>query len=222
MQELRVKLQASPLLARALPFVVFLVLTSAQGWFGEAGRYWIYAGKTLVGAWLVWLVRPYVAELKWNVSWEAIVAGVAVFALWVGLEPYYPKLGTPGKPWNPHLAFGTGSALAWFFVVVRIVGSSVVVPPIEEVFYRSFIYRYLVRQEFMTVPLGAFSWMPFLVTSAVFGLAHFEWVPGILCGMIYQGLVCGKKRLGDAMTAHAITNLLLGLWVAGRGAWQFW
>lgn len=222
MQELRVKLQASPLLARALPFVVFLVLTSAQGWFGEAGRYWIYAGKTLVGVWLVWLVRPYVAELKWAFSWEAIVAGIAVFALWVGLDAHYPKLSSPGKPWNPSAEFGAGSAFAWFFVGVRIVGSSLVVPPIEELFYRSFIYRYLVRQEFMTVPLGAFGWMPFLVTSVVFGLAHFEWVPGILCGLIYQGLVCWKKRLGDAMTAHAITNLLLGLWVAGRGAWQFW
>jgi hypothetical protein len=24
------------------------------------------------------------------------------------------------------------------------------------------------------------------------------------------------------MTAHAITNLLLGVWVVAKGAWQFW
>ena len=45
---------------------------------------------------------------------------------------------------------------------------------------------------------------------------------GILCGFAFQGLVCWKKRLGDAMTAHAITNGLLGLWVVWRGAWHFW
>ena len=52
--------------------------------------------------------------------------------------------------------------------------------------------------------------------------AHREWLAGILCGFAYQGLVCWKKRLGDAMTAHAITNFLLALWVVGRGAWKFW
>jgi hypothetical protein len=75
---------------------------------------------------------------------------------------------------------------------------------------------------FLSVPLGKFGREPFLITGVVFGLAHFEWLPGILCGFAYQGLVCRKKRLGDAMTAHAITNFLLGLWVVGRGAWLFW
>ena len=105
---------------------------------------------------------------------------------------------------------------------MRILGSTFVVPPIEEVFYRSFLYRYLVKNDFLSIPLGAFAWTPFLVTSAVFGFAHFQWLAGILCGLAYQGLVCWKRRLGDAMTAHAVTNFLLGLWVVYRGAWQFW
>jgi CAAX prenyl protease-like protein len=61
-----------------------------------------------------------------------------------------------------------------------------------------------------------------LVTAAVFGLSHYQWLAGILCGMAYQGLVLRKNRLGDAMTAHAITNFLLSIWVVWRGAWQFW
>jgi len=31
-----------------------------------------------------------------------------------------------------------------------------------------------------------------------------------------------ENRLGDAMTAHAITNFLLGVWVVWRHAWNFW
>jgi membrane protease YdiL (CAAX protease family) len=53
-------------------------------------------------------------------------------------------------------------------------------------------------------------------------LAHNEWRAGIFCGAAFQWLVLRKGRLGDAMTAHAITNFLLGVWIVGRGAWQFW
>jgi CAAX prenyl protease-like protein len=64
--------------------------------------------------------------------------------------------------------------------------------------------------------------MSFLVTSLIFGLSHREWLAGILCGFSYQWLVIRKGHLGDAVTAHAISNLLLGLWVVYQGAWKFW
>ena len=96
------------------------------------------------------------------------------------------------------------------------------VPPLEEIFYRSFLYRYIAKPDFQSVPLGQFSWTPFLATSVVFGLAHQEWLAGILCGFAYQSLVCRKKRLGDAISAHAVTNFLLGVWIVWKGAWHFW
>lgn len=213
----------SAMAARVLPFVIFVLLTSGQGMFGEASRYWIYAAKTAAGAWLIWLMRPYVAEMKWAISWEAVVVGVAVFGVWVGLDEAYPQPASTDKPWNPHAQFGVGSALAWLVIGIRIAGSSLVVPPLEEVFYRSFLYRYVTRQDFMSVPVGYFRWVPFLVTSVIFALAHADrWLAGLLCGLAYQALVSWKHRLGDAMTAHAITNLLLGIYVVYRGAWQFW
>lgn len=216
------KFAESPVWARFLPFFIFVALTAAQGWLGEAGRYWIYLGKTLVGAWLIWLMRPYVAEMKWAFSWEAVVVGAGVCVIWVGLDSFYPKMGDSGDPWNPFVQFGEGALLGWFFVGVRIAGSSLVVPPLEEVFYRSFVYRIIAKADWVKVPLGAFSWTPFIVTSVIFGLVHHQWLAGILCGFAYQGLVCWKKRLGDAMTAHAITNLLLGIWVVWQADWKFW
>jgi CAAX prenyl protease-like protein len=108
------------------------------------------------------------------------------------------------------------------FIGVRLLGSTFIVPPLEEVFYRSFLYRYVMQPDFQGIALGAFRASSFVVTAVIFGFSHFEWLAGVLCGLAYQGLVCWKKRLGDAMTAHAITNLLLGLWVMWRGAWNFW
>ena len=222
MQLLNRFLGTSPLVVRVAPFVVFLVLTSCQGRFGAASAYWFYLAKTLVAVWLIWEMRPLVLEMRWAVSWEAVVVGIGVFVMWVGLDPFYPKFLTSGVVWNPHVQFGQNSALAWWMIGTRILGSTLVVPPLEEVFYRSFLYRYVAKPDFLSVPLNRFLPLPFLVTAAVFGISHSQWLAGILCGMAYQWLVLRKNRLGDAMTAHAITNFLLGVWVAWQGAWQFW
>ncbi len=224
----------SPFMARVAPFVIFLVLTACQGQFGEASRYWFYFAKTIVGIWLILVMRPVVTEMKWAISWESVVVGVGVFALWVGLDGLYPsivellqKIGigdgeAESRPWNPHVQFGDNAALAWLFIFTRFFAVTLVVPPLEEVFYRSFVYRWIVRPEFDSVRLNQFHPKAFFLTSAIFGLVHLEWLPGILCGMAYQWLVIGKNRLGDAMTAHAITNFLLAVWVVWKGAWHFW
>jgi len=232
---LRKILSRSPVVARVAPFVIFVVLTGAQGRFGPASAYWIYLAKTLAGVWLIFEMYPLVPEMRWAIGWEAVVVGVGIFALWVGVSgewtmqnSLWVKMGiahapkSPPMSWNPVQQFGTGSGLAWLFIVTRIAGSALVVPPLEEVFYRSFLYRYIARQNFLEVPLNRFLPGPFLVTALLFGFAHNEWLAGIVCGAAYQWLVLRKNRLGDAMTAHAITNFLLGLWVVGRGAWIFW
>ena len=209
-------------MARVAPFVVFLALTFCQGKFGTASAYWFYLAKTLVAVWLIWEMRPLVLEMRWAVSWEAVVVGIGVFVMWVGLDRFYPKFTTSGVVWNPHEQFGRNSALAWLMMVTRILGSTLVVPPLEEVFYRSFLYRYIAKSDFLSVPLNQFLPLPFFAAAAIFGFSHFQWLAGILCGMAYQWLVLRKNRLGDAMTAHAITNFLLGLWVVWQGAWNFW
>jgi len=222
---LRKQLEVSAIHARVIPYVVILLLTFLQDSGEGAQRYWLYLGKMLVGLWCIVEMRSLVPEMRWAFSWEAVAAGVLVFVIWVGLDPYYPKfdfLVKAGEPWNPFKEFGSGSAMGWFFVGVRTFGSAVIVPPIEEAFYRSFLYRYFVRIEFTTLPLSHLHWLSLFVTSMLFGLAHYQWLGGLLCGLIYQGLVIRKGRLGDAMTAHGITNFLLGIWIVCKGAWNFW
>jgi len=185
----------------------------------------MYLIKMLVGVWCIWQMRSVATEVRWAFSWEAVAAGVLVFVIWVGLDPYYPKfefLVKAGSPWNPFKQFGTDSAAGWFFAAVRTLGSALVVPPIEEAFYRSFLYRYLVRADYASVPLNQLNWRALVITSLIFGFSHYQWLAGVLCGLIYQALVIRKGHLGDAMTAHALTNFLLGVWVASKGAWQFW
>ena len=216
------KIVASPILVRVIPFAVFAILTMFQGRFGEAAQYWIYALKTIIGAWLLWQVRYYVKEMKWRFSWEAVAVGVGVFIAWVGLDGYYPTLAHRSGTFNPLSTYGAGSAMAMIFVAVRIIGSSLVVPPLEEVFYRSFIYRFLIKSNFLDISLSRFEWRAFLIAGVIFGIGHYEWLPGILCAFAYQWLTIRKGRLGDAMAAHAITNFLLAIWVITRHAYYFW
>src|SRR6266571_579520 len=144
----------SPLAARVVPFAVFIGLTFCQDFFGDTGRYWIYLAKTLLGAWLIVVVRPAIAEMRWKLSWEAVAVGVAVFVMWVGLPGLLKWLGSSGSfavfnsaraAWNPTTQFAGSPALAWLFIGGHIGGSALVVPPLEEVFYRSFLYRYRAR-----------------------------------------------------------------------------
>jgi CAAX prenyl protease-like protein len=224
------RIRESPALVRAFPFAVFVLLTALQPYAGASGRYWIYLAKTVVVAVLIWNCRHLIPEMRWNFSWEAVVVGIVVFVVWVKLGDFTRALGLgafgewklSGPSSDPRGTFGTGSALVPFFLAVRVIGSTVVVPPMEEVFFRSLAYRYLIRPDFQSVQLGQFVLMPFVVTSLAFGFEHREWLAGILCGFAYQGLVLWKKRLGDAITAHAITNALLGCWVISRDEWQFW
>lgn len=230
-------LTKSPVAVRVAPFALFLILTGLQNSFADAGRFWVYLAKTLTGAAMLWSLRGSIPEMRWKWSWPAVLVGIGVFVVWVGLDGFYPKLsilmnqwglgGTAaaaGAPpaWNPHLCFGQGSFLAWFFVFVRLAGSSLVVPCLEEVFFRSFLYRYLIQSDFLAVPLSLFKVRAFILVAVFFSVEHQEWLPGLLCGFAYQGLVCWKGRLGDAIAAHALTNLLLGFWVVGTGAWRFW
>ena len=217
-------------MTRVLPFILFLILTTCQGRFGLASHFWFYAVKTLIGIALIAWMWSRVKEMRWRMSGEACCVGLACFLIWVGLDGVIPRLAAllgdvaEEKPWqwNPFEFFTDHPALAWTFVGIRILGSTLIVPPLEEVFYRSAVYRYWVAPSIESVPLNRFHFKAFCATSILFGVVHQEWLAGIFCGAAFQWLVLRKGHLGDAMTAHAITNALLGVYVVWTDSWQFW
>ena len=231
---------AVPEIPRALPFLLFVVLGSLQGKLFDGSEYWIYAAKTLLVGGMLWVLRGYLAEMKWAFSWEALAIGTGIAMLWIGIDGLVPTLSElwdrstglitgvkpkpsePEPPWSPLVFFADNPALAWCFIALRVLGRSLVVPPLEEVFYRSFFYRSIAGARFNEVPLGWWHPTAFVVTSLVFGLAHpGQWLPAIICGAAYQLLVIRKRRLGDAMLAHATTNLLISAYAITTGQWQF-
>lgn len=229
-----------PEVPRALPFALFLLVGSLAGNAFPGSEYWLYAAKTVGVGGLLWAWRHRIPEMRWAFSPEAVLVGVAIAVLWLGLDGRIPSLGelwdlgrkaVTGKApaaakaaeaWNPLAFFRDQPALGMAMLAVRVAGRSLVVPAMEEVFYRSFFYRYLIGARFEGIPLGTRDVRSWLLTSAVFGACHPDhWLPGITCGLAYQWLVIRRGRLGDAMLAHGITNLLISAYAIGTGRWEF-
>jgi CAAX prenyl protease-like protein len=97
-----------------------------------------------------------------------------------------------------------------------------VVPLMEELFWRSFAMRFMIRSDFKSVPLGKFSWFSFLIVAIAFGFEHHQWLPGIVAGLVYAGVLYRSKNLFSPILSHAVTNLLLGIYVLSTAKWGFW
>ena len=93
---------------------------------------------------------------------------------------------------------------------------------IEEIFWRAFVMRFLIASQFKRIPLGQFTWYAFTLTAVAFGFEHHRWLPGILAGAAYGALLCRTRNLFSPIQAHAVTNLLLGLYVIYTEQWSFW
>jgi len=157
-------------------------------------------------------------EIRFELSWLSVPAGVAVFFIWILPEGFYPQIGY--SEFNPY-AFGDGST-AIFAIGFRLCGAVLVVPVMEEIFWRSFALRFLISSEFRSVPIGQFSWFSFIFVALLFGFEHHRWLVGIFAGIIYAGLLYRSKNLFDPMVSHAVTNLLLGIYVIATKQWSFW
>jgi len=231
---------AEPAVPRVLPLIVYLLIPALGSKLLPHPDYWLYVIKVAVVAGLVIWFRPRLPELRWSFSWIAVAVGFGIAVVWEvlsrqvpGLERLYEhvvhlvtgKELPPAKPpeaWTPLTVFKEAPALAYFFIAIRVLARSLLVPLFEEVFYRSFVYRYIISAKFDTLPLTTRHAGAWLATSALFAVAHpDQWLPGFLCGAAYQWLVIRSGRLGDAILAHAITNGALSAWVIYRGTWDF-
>jgi len=208
------------------PMLAFLVLTSLEGYLPGQGWYPpAYAAKVLVVAIVAWCCRSTWSDLRPVPPATSLVlatmVGLIVFVLWVRLEGWYPEIGLLGK----RTGFDPSPLPAgwkWPFVAIRFTGLVLLVPLIEELFWRSFLIRWLVGPDFWKVPIGRVTPMAAGLTSAVFALSHPEWLPALLTGLLWAWLLWQTKSVSACVLSHAVANLALGLHVVATGDWKYW
>lgn len=204
-----------------LPFALYVGLSLVGSLF-EDGAYWMYPVKTVAVAASLWAFRKSYDELRDRLSpgslLLSIAVGLVVFVLWVLPEGLYPLLSE--SEFNPFKV--EDQALVLFLIGFRLVGAVLVVPIFEELFWRSFLIRWIVDPDFKKVPIGKFTWLSFGATVLFFGLEHHRWLVGLGAGALYNGLLYQQKKLWPCIIAHAVTNLALGIYVLLTQQWGFW
>jgi CAAX prenyl protease-like protein len=149
----------------------------------------------------------------------AIIVVLVAIMIWIGIDSFYPKFGG-AKPFDPMTI--AAAAQRNFFIVFRIVGAVLVVPVMEELFWRAFLIRWLVKEDFKSVAIGTFTWQSSAITVALFGAEHYQWLAGLICGALYNWLYYKRRDVFACVVAHAVSNAALAAWVLARGDWKFW
>ena len=149
----------------------------------------------------------------------AIATGVVVFVLWIHLDAAWMTIGSPSAPFKPLNADGT---LDGPQVAMRFFGAALLVPLMEELFWRSFLMRWLNHPVFQGVTPQRVGVRAVVLSTFVFTLAHTLWLAAAIAGLVYALLYVKTGKLWVAVIAHAVTNAALGVWVVMTGNWQFW
>ena len=196
---------ADPMVARILPFGIFMASALLAATFSAAPGL-VYPLRALAMTAALALVWRHLAVLPWRIDPLALTAGTGIAAYWIVLSP-------PAAP-DPATA-GLGGAAFGLWLATRVLGTTLLVPVIEELFFRGYLLERI-------APHGANPWrtvLAVLVTSALFAVLHDRWIAALAAGLIFALLTLRRRNLTDAILAHAIANGLIAVWAVATGNW---
>ncbi len=218
----------SPIFVRSLPFGLYIALLVLEGllpdWAPGFDVRWLYplkAGLVALALAVLWRhnseLKSYGLPLKHLLL--SLIVGVVVLVLWVKLDAGWMLMGELGEGYDPTDPVGQ---IDWLLVAFRIAGAALVVPIMEELFWRSFLQRWVQQPNFMTLDPAQIGLKALLIASALFAVEHLQWLAGLVAGLAYGWLYIRTRNLWAPIIAHAVTNGLLGAYVVATGRWSFW
>jgi uncharacterized protein len=181
----------------------------------------------VMAAVLYFVARP---ALDFHVSQLAgsLLIGVVIFVLWIAPDLLFPsyrhsilfdnRLIGAARSSLPEAARHDVPVL-W----LRSLRAVIVVPIVEELFWRGWLMRWMIRQDFQRIPLGAYSALSFWTVALLFASEHGPyWDVGLMAGIIFNWWMLRTKSLGDLILAHAVANACLCAYVIAAGKWEYW
>lgn len=214
-------------LPRVLPFATYIAFIILADLLERAGApagtlRWLYPAKIAAVLTLLLACRKHYQELRVPPSRRALLAaggvGAAVFALWIVLDANWMQTGTP----RAFDAAGEDGRIDWLPVAVRAAGAALVVPLMEELFWRSFLLRWLQQRDFLSLRPARVGLRAMAISVLLFGIEHNLWLAGIVAGIAYTLLYMRSETLWTPIVGHAVTNGLLAAWIMATGSWTYW
>jgi CAAX prenyl protease-like protein len=215
-----------------VPFVLYLLGIAALAVEPELFP-WGYPVVGIVVGLTAWrLLRGRNLIVPHASIWPGILVGILGIAVWIGLSelrleqqlaPYLPSWLRPEQ----RAGYNPGELLPnpWSyggFLAARLLGLVILVPLVEELFWRGFLSRWLKSPNWEQVPLGDFSKGSFWGVVVLFGLAHPEWLAAASYSAMLNGLLMWKRDLWNCIVAHAVSNMLLAVYILKTEAWWLW
>lgn len=247
----RPPLLASPMAAHVVPLLGFMLFTELAAlirignpelpWYRSAPEHWVYPLQCLVIGMILWFCRRHYTLTPWRGLWLAAALGAAGIAIWITPGSLYEVWLRPGMTppdwwewfgiverrdgFNPTLFSGEPMAYA-ATVLLRFVRMVVIVPLVEELFWRGFLMRYVQAGDkaFTSVPFGTHTWPAYGITTLAVTLIHHptDYFAAFVWGSLMYFVAVRTKSLGACVFMHAIGNLLLGLHVMNTQLWGYW
>ena len=217
-----------PSLPWIAPFAVFMILLALGPSF-PIPQPWesIFRVGVLVAV-LLTISRDVVRSLRIRHALPSVLLGLAVCAMWVAPDQIFPG-------WRAHWIFQnsiTGTVKTTIapseladplVVILRVIRAALLVPILEELFWRGWLPRWIVNNDWQKVPLGTFNVLAFVATAVLFASEHGPfWEVGLLCGLIYNWWMWKTKSLGDLVLVHAVTNAALSGFVMATKQYAYW
>jgi len=188
---------------------------------------WLYAVRFVVVCAVIAVFSRQYLSFRPSLPLASIGIGVAVFVVWIAPDYLFGYrhhwlfensiTGTATSSFSPHLKQNVG------FMVMRSLSSAILVPILEELFWRGWMMRWLIDTDFQKVQLGKYVPSAFWIVAVLFASEHGPyWEVGLAAGIIYNWWIVRTRNLADCIVAHGVTNAVLALYVVLTDQWQYW
>jgi CAAX prenyl protease-like protein len=209
-------------------------------WWRRHPEHWIYPVQTLVtGGCLLFWWRNY--ELRWSTGAVlcGALTGVVGIGIWLLPTQLHEWWGLTGEPagWRRWLGILprregfdpgvlSGPAGWWTATVARFLRAVVVVSLAEELLWRGFLMRFILRPDgdYWQVPFGTPSWRSYLVVTALVVVVHSpaDYAAALVWGTLVYAVAVRTRSLLACVVMHGVANLIMGCYALAFGKYGLW
>lgn len=217
----------NPSVPYVVPFAVFFVFLALQRSVPIAPAVEGPIRVVLLGT-VLYVFSRGVIDLHATALFASCMIGFAMFIIWILPDVLFPAyrqhwLFQNALTGQLSSSLGAPDRLDVIVLASRTIRAVILVPIIEELFWRAWLMRWLISPRFERIRLGTYQGQAFWITAVLFASEHGPfWDVGLIAGIVYNWWMVRTRSLGDCILAHAVTNACLCGYILATHRWEYW